>query len=173
MSTTQKIVAPVVDIPAANQPPSHARPLSPFMIGPYYRPQWTSMLSIFHRITGLIMSFGAMLLTVWLASIAAGPDVYARVLPLDIVWVSWLVKVVLAGFTFAMMYHFSNGIRHLVWDTGHNLEINAAERSGKFVIVSAVVLTLAIGALTWLVPDGAPPADSTAATTSTSAASAG
>ena len=56
--------------------PSPERPLSPFMIGPYYRPQLTSMLSILHRITGVINTVGAFLLSGWLLSIASGPAAY-------------------------------------------------------------------------------------------------
>lgn len=52
---------------------TRSRPLSPFMIGPYYRPQLTSMLSILHRLTGVGLSAGALLLVGWLAALAAGP----------------------------------------------------------------------------------------------------
>jgi succinate dehydrogenase / fumarate reductase cytochrome b subunit len=52
-----------------------------------------------------------------------------------------LGKLLLAGFTFSFVYHFCNGIRHMVWDTGRGLERAQARRSGWFVIVAALVLT--------------------------------
>ena len=63
------------------------RPLSPFMIGPCYRPQWTSMLSIVHRITGCALAVGAVLIVWWLLGAASGPDYFATA--------DWVVTVVL------------------------------------------------------------------------------
>jgi succinate dehydrogenase / fumarate reductase cytochrome b subunit len=135
----------------SNTPPKHARPLSPFMIGPYYKPQWTSMLSILHRITGMAMSFGTLLLTTWLVCLAAGEACYQAVSP----WIfSIFGKAVLFGFTWAIFYHFCNGIRHLVWDIGKNFDIKDAKNSGYLMVAASIVLTVAVWvvALTTKVP---------------------
>ncbi|WP_339947176.1 succinate dehydrogenase, cytochrome b556 subunit [uncultured Albimonas sp.] len=117
------------------------RPLSPFMIGPYYRPQWTSMLSIVHRITGCAMAIGAILIVWWLLGAATGPEAFASA---DWVVTSWLGQLVLFGCLWALLYHFCNGIRHLIWDTGYMLEVDRAELAGKVTVAASVVLTLIV-----------------------------
>ena len=123
------------------------RPLSPFMIGPYYKPQMTSMLSITHRLTGVGLSFGAILVVAWLSCLAAGPECYARIAPHI---AAWYGQLVLVAFTWSLLYHFCNGIRHLVWDLGKGLDIPTAERLGYAVIAVSLVLTAAVWALALL-----------------------
>ena len=120
------------------------RPLSPFMIGPYYKPQMTSMLSITHRLTGLGLSFGAILLVVWLVCLASGVDCYNAIVAHV---TAWYGKVVLVAFTWALLYHFCNGIRHLMWDLGKGLDMPTAEKTGWGVIVFSIGLTAAVWAL--------------------------
>lgn len=124
------------------------RPLSPFMIGPYYKPQLTSMLSITHRLTGLGLSFGALLLVTWLVCLASGADCYAMIVPH---LTAWYGKLVLVAFTWALLYHFCNGIRHLVWDLGKGLDMPTAEKSGWAVIALSIVLTASVWALALLI----------------------
>jgi succinate dehydrogenase / fumarate reductase cytochrome b subunit len=118
------------------------RPLSPHL--QVYRPQLTSVLSIAHRISGVALCAGALLLVAWLLALAAGPDAYARVAA---VIGSLPGQVVVFLFTFALYFHFCNGIRHLVWDAGHGLELPTAYASGKAVIATSIVLTL----ITWAI----------------------
>jgi succinate dehydrogenase / fumarate reductase cytochrome b subunit len=99
---------------------------------------YTMSLSILHRITGIAATAGFLALVWWLMALATGPDAYARAMAL---LAAPLVKLLLVGFTFSFVYHFCNGIRHLVWDTGHGLERAQARRSGMLVIVAALVLT--------------------------------
>lgn len=120
------------------------RPLSPFMIGPYYKPQMTSMLSITHRLTGLGLSLGAVLLVVWLSCLAAGPECYAVIAPH---LAAWYGKLVIFAFTWSLLYHFCNGIRHLVWDLGKGLDLPTAEKSGYAVILASLGLTAGVFAL--------------------------
>ncbi|MDO9451624.1 MAG: succinate dehydrogenase, cytochrome b556 subunit [Stagnimonas sp.] len=120
------------------------RPLSPFMIGPYYKPQMTSMLSITHRLTGLGLSFGAILLVTWLVCLASGVDCYNMILPH---LTAWYGKLVLVAFTWALLYHFCNGIRHLMWDLGKGLDMPTAEKTGWGVIVVSIAVTAAVWAL--------------------------
>ena len=71
-------------------------------------------------------------------ALASGPDAYATAMQ---VLSSPVAKLLLVGFTFSFVYHFCNGIRHLVWDTGRGLERAQARRSGAAVIVAALLLT--------------------------------
>lgn len=118
--------------------PGSRRPLSPFMIGPYYRPQLTSMLSILHRITGLVLCAGALALAWWLAAIAAGPDSHARFAAFA---TSIPGTILFLAVGFALSYHWFNGLRHLFWDTGTGLDIRHAYASGWAVIALAAVST--------------------------------
>ncbi len=112
-----------------------SRPTSPFMIGPYYRPQLTSMLSITHRITGLFLWLGSLFLLCWLVALAAGPELYAqfRMLTGNI-----LGKLLGFGFVWSLFFHLFNGIRHLFWDAGRGLEIKTAYVSGWTVLISSI-----------------------------------
>lgn len=115
------------------------RPLSPFMIGPYYRPQLTSITSILTRITGAALIVQSVLIVWWLLALSYGPEYFATV---DFIVTSWLGDLILLLSTWALWYHTLAGVRHLIWDTGRCLEIEAAERLGKIVIGGSVVLTL-------------------------------
>lgn len=114
------------------------RPLSPHL--QIYRPQYTMVLSILHRATGVVLAIGLLLLAYWLLALASGPAAYAGATH---VLASPFGFLVLAGFTLAFWYHFCTGIRHLVWDTGRGLERTAARRSAPIVIVAALALTAA------------------------------
>src|SRR5690606_12816791 len=107
------------------------RPLSPFM---HYRRGWTGSPSILHRITGVVLSVGSIFLVYWLVALASGPDAYATAQAL---FGSIIGKIVLFGFTFALFYHFCNGIRHLIWDAGVGLELETALRSARVVVAAS------------------------------------
>ena len=117
---------------------NHDRPLSPHIS--IYRWPITMVSSILHRATGIAMAAGFIVLVGWLFDAASGPDVYAKFLG---VMDSTLGCVLLVGWSYAFFYHLSNGIRHLVWDTGRGLEIGQATASAWFVIVASIVLTAA------------------------------
>lgn len=116
------------------------RPLSPFMIGPYYRPQLTSMLSIMHRATGVFLSIGTLLLVYWLIALAGGPESYATA---QACFGTWFGKVMLFAWSASLFYHLANGIRHLFWDAGYGFELPAAYASGYAVLIATAILTLA------------------------------
>jgi succinate dehydrogenase / fumarate reductase cytochrome b subunit len=113
------------------------RPLSPHL--QIYKPQITSVLSILHRISGVILSVGILVLVYWLAAAAGGPESYGTA---TAVLGSLFGRALLFGWTLAFFYHFLNGIRHIVWDTGHGFEISQVERSGWIVVILAGLLTL-------------------------------
>jgi succinate dehydrogenase / fumarate reductase cytochrome b subunit len=112
------------------------RPLSPHL--GVYKLLYTMVLSILHRITGVATTFGFLAFTWWLMALATGPESYARAMRL---LSGPIAKLLLVGFTFSFVYHCCNGIRHLLWDTGRGLERVQARRSGRVVIVAAVLLT--------------------------------
>jgi len=111
------------------------RPLSPFM---HYR-KWHSMtLSILHRITGVALTVGAAVLVYWLVAAASGAERYAEA---QAVFANIWAQLALLSFLFSFCYHFLNGIRHLVWDTGRGFELSDARNSGYVVVVGAIALT--------------------------------
>ena len=112
------------------------RPLSPHL--QIYRPQITSVLSILHRLTGVALAFGTVLLAYWLTAAAYGPDAFARA---NALFVSWYGRLALFGLTFAFFYHFANGLRHLAWDTGRGFEMKTLRLSGILVVLVALALT--------------------------------
>lgn len=118
------------------------RPLSPHL--QVYRWQITMTMSILHRATGVALAVGAFGLVWWLLALASGPEMHADFSEASR---SVLGAIVLAGFTFCLVYHFLNGIRHLLWDTGWGLDIPKLYATGWTVLVLATVGTLAILAL--------------------------
>ena len=127
--------------------PQVNRPLSPFMIGPYYRPQLTSMLSIVHRICGVALSVGSVLLVAWLVAIAMGPAGYAafaRHLA------AWYGQLLLLGWSWALLYHLCNGVRHLCWDLGWGYSVPVLYRTGYAVVAASLLLTGAAWGLAYV-----------------------
>ncbi len=122
--------------------PSPVRPLSPHL--QIYRWQLTSVLSILHRLTGLALAAGALLLVYWLVATAASPGAFAAAQELV---GSILGRLLLFGWTVALFYHLANGIRHLLWDAGRGFELRTAYASGWAVVIAAVALSL----IAWIV----------------------
>lgn len=123
------------------------RPLSPFMLGQTYRFQLTSLMSILHRVSGVVLVAGAIGLAWWLMAAAQGGESWARA---SECLASPLGMIALFGFSLALVYHLLNGIRHLLWDSGWGFELPEVYRSGYTVFALTVVLT----ALIWFVALG-------------------
>lgn len=117
--------------------PATDRPLSPHL--QVYRPQITSVLSILHRVTGVALTFGTLLLTWWLVAAAYGPEEFAGA---QAFFGSWFGHLILWGFTFAVFYHLGNGVRHLLWDFGWGFEPEQVRLSGIVMVAFAVGATL-------------------------------
>jgi len=120
------------------------RPISPFMLGSAYKPQLSSITSILHRITGVALGGGAVLLTLWLVTAAAGDGPFSIV---QAITASWIGLIILFAFTVALFYHFSNGIRHLAWDAGKGFDLPDMHRSGNFVFAATAILTVGFWAI--------------------------
>lgn len=118
------------------------RPISPHL--QIYKPQITSALSILHRITGGALVVGTLVLVYWLGAIAAGPEAYAQA---KAILGSFIGKVALFGWTWALFYHLANGIRHLVWDAGYGFDLPTVYLTGKITVAASFILTILI----WLI----------------------
>ena len=130
----------------AFMPPAN-RPLSPHL--QIYKPQLTSVLSISHRATGLALSVGTLLLVWWLLAAATGPEAYAQAQSFI---GSWFGVLLLVGWAYSLFFHLCNGVRHLVWDTGHGLDIATTYATGWAVVAASAGLTLiavVAGLLQW------------------------
>ena len=119
------------------------RPLSPHL--QVYRWQMTSVLSILHRSTGLFLVLGSVMIAFWVVALALSHNIFASYQA----WLgSLLGKVLLAGWSFSLFFHWANGIRHLLWDVGWGYEIERVYMTGWIVVLLSVVLT----GLLWLLP---------------------
>jgi succinate dehydrogenase / fumarate reductase cytochrome b subunit len=119
------------------------RPLSPHLT--IYKPQITSVLSITHRLTGLALFAGVLLLGWWIVLRVYGcGSCVTKLTNLP------FVHPILILFSMAFYYHLLNGLRHLFWDAGKGYTIPVATRSGWAVIVGTVVLTVASWFLSYI-----------------------
>lgn len=118
------------------------RPLSPHL--QIYKPEFTSILSILHRITGIALAAGTLVLVWWLSAAAGSADSFAYA---QGVIGSWCGRLLLFGWSFALFYHLCNGIRHLFWDAGKGFDLETARKSAMAVVVVSTLLT--IGAWVW------------------------
>ena len=122
--------------------PLKDRPLSPHL--QIYRPMLTMMMSIVHRITGAALYFGTLLLVWWLLAAAAGPNAYGVV--------QWFMetlfgRLILFGYTWALIHHMLGGIRHLIWDIGYGL--GPSER--EWLTVASLVGSIGLTIVLWLI----------------------
>ncbi len=121
---------------------TRSRPLSPHL--QVYKPIPTMVMSIVHRITGAALYFGTVLVAFWLIAAASGEALFE--------WASWLFgtligRLVLFGYTWALVHHMLGGLRHFMWDMGHGYEKNF---STKLAIATPVV-SVALTVLVWVV----------------------
>jgi succinate dehydrogenase / fumarate reductase cytochrome b subunit len=124
---------------------SAARPLSPHL--QIYRPMLTMMMSIMHRITGLGLYFGIVLLVGWLLAAAVSESWFDFVQGF---FGHWFGRLVLFGFTWVLIHHVLGGLRHLLWDTGRGFDLNLIEWLARANLAGSIVLTL----LLWIVGYG-------------------
>ena len=125
---------------------AHKRPLSPHL--QIYSKQITSVMSILHRITGVVLAIGSLGLLWVLVSLSLGEQAFSAA---RACLASGLGQLALFAYSACLMYHFFNGIRHLFWDAGKGFAIPDVYRSGYAVIGLAVISTLG---LWWLAIQG-------------------
>ena len=122
------------------------RPLSPHL--QVYRMIPTMAMSILHRITGAALYFGTALVAWWLAAVATGEAYFGFV---DAIFGSWIGRIVLFGYTWALIHHLLGGIKHLVQDTGRALEKHFTTRMARLQIAASVALTIVVWAIAYAV----------------------
>ncbi|MCF3935901.1 succinate dehydrogenase, cytochrome b556 subunit [Acuticoccus sp. M5D2P5] len=113
------------------------RPLSPHLS--IYRPIVTMVMSIMHRVTGMMNVAGLLLVLFYLLALAAGPEAFATA---NGIYGSWLGRIVLVAFTWSLIHHAVGGIRHFIWDTGHMLGEERYALSWMTVTISILVTTV-------------------------------
>lgn len=126
----------------SRSPATRARPLSPHLT--VYRWPITMTVSILHRITGGALYVGTLLVAWWLVAAATSPRYFDFV---SAVYGSWFGRLVLFGYTWALIHHLLGGVRHLIWDTATGLEKHTASKIAGATIAGSVALTL----LVWIV----------------------
>ena len=124
---------------------SAARPLSPHL--QIYRPMLTMMMSIMHRITGVGLYFGIVLLVWWLTAASISDGYFDFVQGF---FGHWFGRLLLFGFSWALIHHALGGLRHLLWDTGRGFDLNLVEWLARANLAGSIVLTL----LLWVIGYG-------------------
>ncbi len=121
------------------------RPLSPHLS--IYKPTITMTMSIVHRITGVALYAGTVLLAIWLAAAASGAETFA---PVQHFMASPFGRIILLGYTWAIIHHALGGIRHFIWDTGAGL---GPERMmlARLTLIGSLVITVGLWALGYAV----------------------
>ncbi len=122
-----------------------ARPLSPHI--QVYAPKINMVMSIMHRITGAALYFGTLLLAVWLIAAASGPAAFDHVNGL---FGTLIGRLVMLGYTWALLHHMLGGVRHLIWDTGAGFELGTVD----FMCWLSLIASLACSALVWVLAGG-------------------
>lgn len=115
------------------------RPLSPHL--QIYRRTLTMMMSILHRLTGAALYFGTLLLAWWLLAAASGPEAFATA---QAFMGSIVGRVILLGYTWALIHHMLGGVRHLIWDTGRGFELETVEWLARLTLAGSIAITLVI-----------------------------
>jgi succinate dehydrogenase / fumarate reductase cytochrome b subunit len=116
-----------------------ARPLSPHLS--IYRPMLSMMMSIVHRVTGAALYFGTLLLVWWLLAAASGPVAYAT---FQSAASSIIGRLVLFGYTWALVHHMLGGLRYLIWDTGRGLGATEREFMVRANLAGSIILTIVL-----------------------------
>jgi succinate dehydrogenase / fumarate reductase cytochrome b subunit len=127
---------------------SSARPLSPHL--QIYKPMLTMVMSIMHRITGVVLYFGIILLMWWLTAASISDSYFDFVQGF---FGHWFGRLLLFGFTWSLMHHALGGLRHLLWDTGRGFDLKVVEWLARANLAGSIVLTF----LLWIIGYGVMP----------------
>ena len=121
------------------------RPLSPHLS--IYKPTITMTMSIVHRITGMGLYAGTLLLAIWLIAAASGAAPFA---PVQQFIASPFGRLILLGYTWAIIHHALGGMRHFIWDMGAGL---GPERMmlARLTLIGSLVITVGLWVLGYAV----------------------
>lgn len=125
---------------------TNKRPLSPHL--QIYKPIPTMVMSILHRITGGALYFGTLLVAWWLIAASSGATYFE--------WVSWFMgtllgRLILFGYTWALVHHMLGGLRHLLWDMGYGFEKSFSTKLAKANLIGSILLTFVIWVIGYMV----------------------
>ena len=121
------------------------RPLSPHL--QIYRPMLSTAMSILHRITGVALALGMVLLVWWFTAASISASYFDFVNQL---FSCWIGRIFLLGFTWALMHHMLGGLRHFVWDLGRGFDLKKVEWLVRANVIGSLALTL----LLWIIAYG-------------------
>jgi succinate dehydrogenase / fumarate reductase, cytochrome b subunit len=113
------------------------RPTSPHL--QVYKLPLTGVISITHRLTGVLLSAGLIFFIYIVTAVAGGEAAYAAMQALMSVW---LVRLIYWGFIYALFFHLCHGVRHLIWDTGKSFNPDTLNRYAMIELSASLVLTL-------------------------------
>lgn len=114
------------------------RPTAPHL--QVYKLPLTAVISITHRITGVCLTFGLIIVVYLLSTLTPGEGGYQIIQQ----WAkSWLFQLAYFGFIFALFFHLCHGIRHLFWDMGKGFEVETLQKYALIELACAAVLSLA------------------------------
>lgn len=117
------------------------RPLSPHLS--IYRPIVTMVMSIMHRVTGIINVGGLLIVVAYLLALASGPEAFATA---NAIYSSWIVRIILVAFTWSLVHHMFGGLRHFVWDMGRGTG-EVRYQLSWLNLVASILVTTALWAL--------------------------
>ena len=112
-------------------------PLSPHL--QIYKWQISSLLSITHRIVGVINIFAITLICLWTTSLLLGENTYETI---NIILNSFFGKFLIISLCWTFSYRILNEIRHLVWDFGYGFDLKIAKVTGILVFFFSFILTI-------------------------------
>ena len=116
---------------------NNSRPLSPHL--QVYKLPLTGLISITHRMTGVMLTFGLIFFVYIISATASGADAY---LEMQDVMDMWLVRLIYWGFIYALFFHLCHGVRHLIWDTGKSFDLDTMNQYAIYELIASFILTL-------------------------------
>ena len=117
---------------------NHNRPISPHL--QVYKLPLTGIISITHRMTGVMLALGLVFFAYVLSAIAAGPDAYETMQSL---MNATIFQLVYWAFIYALFFHLCHGVRHLIWDAGKGFERDTLNQYALYELLASLILTLA------------------------------
>ena len=115
------------------------RPLSPHLS--IHKKVLTAVFSIFHRLTGIFLTLGSLLLVFWFLSISIGENFYNY---FQIISSNFISKVILFFWTLAFFYHLLNGVRYLFWSFSLGMELKTVYLSGYIIALLTIISTIIV-----------------------------
>ena len=124
------------------------RPLSPFLT---YRWTLTMAMSIVHRITGIALYVGTLLMAWWLIATASGAGAYSA---FQVFIGSWIGRLILFGYTWALIHHMLGGVRHLIWDLCYGFGASEREWLTRAALIGSITLTIIVWIIAYAIGGG-------------------